>query len=64
MIEAAKALEEHGAIPPGVDEPEVYRQRSGGVILPRDVNWWDGTEKLRTMFSATVDRSAQPVSAS
>ena len=28
-----------GAIPPGVDNPEIYRQRSGGVILPRSADW-------------------------
>jgi hypothetical protein len=65
MIEAARALQEQGTVPPGVDNPEVYRQRSGGVILPRDVNWWDGTHDLRTTFSAKVDREpAAPVPAS
>jgi phthalate 4,5-dioxygenase len=50
MIEAARALQEHGRVPPGVDDPSVYRQRSGGVVLPRDVNWWDATEELRGQF--------------
>jgi nitrite reductase/ring-hydroxylating ferredoxin subunit len=50
MINAARALEEHGSVPPGVDSPELYRQRSGGVLLPRDVNWWDATEPKRTQF--------------
>jgi phenylpropionate dioxygenase-like ring-hydroxylating dioxygenase large terminal subunit len=54
MIAAARALEENGSVPPGVDEPEVYRQRSGGVLLPRDVNWWDATEAKRTEFVATT----------
>ena len=44
----------HGIIPPGVDEPEIYRQRSGGVILPRSADWWDATQDLRRAF---VDRS-------
>jgi hypothetical protein len=52
MINAARALEEQGTIPPGVDQPELYRQRSGGVLLPREVNWWDATERQRTEFSA------------
>ena len=52
MIAAARALEETGAVPPGVDQPDVYRQRSGGVLLPRDVNWWDATEAKRTEFVA------------
>jgi phenylpropionate dioxygenase-like ring-hydroxylating dioxygenase large terminal subunit len=52
MIAAARALEEHAVVPPGVDNPELYRQRSGGVMLPRDVNWWDATEARRTEFVA------------
>jgi phthalate 4,5-dioxygenase len=64
MMDAARALEEHGTVPPGVDNPEVYRQRSGGVILPRDVNWWDGTHELRTAFTAQVDHPATPIPAS
>jgi len=54
MIAAARALEENGSVPPGVDEPEVYRQRSGGVLLPRDVNWWEATEAKRTEFVAAT----------
>ena len=53
MIAAARALEEQGVVPPGVDSPELYRQRSGGVILPRDANWWDATEDRRSEFLAT-----------
>jgi phthalate 4,5-dioxygenase len=52
LIAAARALEEHGQVPPGVDTPEVYRQRSGGVLLPREVSWWDATEHRRTEFVA------------
>jgi phenylpropionate dioxygenase-like ring-hydroxylating dioxygenase large terminal subunit len=55
VIAAAKALRDHGIVPPGVDNPEIYAQRSGGVILPRNVDWWDGTQDLRRAF---VDRSA------
>jgi hypothetical protein len=56
MINAARALEQQGLTPPGVDEPELYRQRSGGVLLPRDVNWWDGTTERRTQFVAAAPR--------
>jgi phenylpropionate dioxygenase-like ring-hydroxylating dioxygenase large terminal subunit len=55
VIAAAKALRDHGIVPPGVDDPEIYAQRSGGVILPRNVDWWEGTQDLRRAF---VDRSA------
>jgi phenylpropionate dioxygenase-like ring-hydroxylating dioxygenase large terminal subunit len=54
MIAAARALAEQGIVPPGVDHPELYRQRSGGVLLPRDVNWWDATEAKRTEFIAAT----------
>jgi phthalate 4,5-dioxygenase oxygenase subunit len=37
-------------VPPGVDNPEVYRHRSGGVILPRNVDWWAATKDLRQAF--------------
>jgi phenylpropionate dioxygenase-like ring-hydroxylating dioxygenase large terminal subunit len=53
LIQAARALRDEGILPPGVDEPEIYRQRSGGVILPRSADWWDATQDLRRAF---VDR--------
>ena len=50
LIRAAEALREAGVVPPGVDSPEVYAQRSGGVILPRNVEWFEGTRELRKAF--------------
>ncbi|HEX5370741.1 MAG TPA: hypothetical protein VFY10_15135, partial [Dehalococcoidia bacterium] len=50
VIAAARALRENGTIPPGVDNPEFYRKRSGGVVLPRSVDWWDATHDLRQAF--------------
>ena len=47
MINAAKALREHGTIPPCVDEPQLYRQRSGEMILPRSVDWYTYYQDLR-----------------
>jgi phenylpropionate dioxygenase-like ring-hydroxylating dioxygenase large terminal subunit len=58
MIAAARALDEHGVVPPGVDQPELYRQRSGGVLLPREANWWDATEDRRNQFIARSERAA------
>ena len=49
-IAAARALEQEGVLPPGVDDPTIYRQRSGEVLLPRSVDWWDGTRELRERF--------------
>jgi phthalate 4,5-dioxygenase oxygenase subunit len=50
LIAAARALAEHGTLPPGVDNPEVYRVRSGGVFLPKGANWVADTEELRRAF--------------
>ena len=50
LIRAAQALRERGEIPPGVDHPEFYRQRSGGVILPRSADWFEATRDLRKAF--------------
>jgi len=51
VIRAARALCDGGVVPPGVDEPQVYRCRSGGVVLPRDANWLDATKDLRRAFA-------------
>jgi phenylpropionate dioxygenase-like ring-hydroxylating dioxygenase large terminal subunit len=50
ILNAAKALRDEGIVPPGVDNPEFYSHRSGGVILPRSVDWWEGTQELRKAF--------------
>ena len=47
VIQAAKALRDRGETPPGVDDPAVYRTRSGGVVLPRDASWLEATRDLR-----------------
>jgi hypothetical protein len=47
VINAAKALRESNVAPPGVDNPEVYRTRSGSVILPRSVSWLEATQAAR-----------------
>jgi phthalate 4,5-dioxygenase oxygenase subunit len=47
VINAAKALRDNGVVPPGVDDPEVYRTRSGSVILPRSADWLEATQEAR-----------------
>jgi phenylpropionate dioxygenase-like ring-hydroxylating dioxygenase large terminal subunit len=47
LINAAKAWREANVEPPGVDEPQHYAVRSGGVIVPRDVDWMEATEEIR-----------------
>jgi phenylpropionate dioxygenase-like ring-hydroxylating dioxygenase large terminal subunit len=50
LIEAARDLQMNGILPPGVDSPELYRQRSGEVMLPRNADWWEATGELRKAF--------------
>jgi phthalate 4,5-dioxygenase oxygenase subunit len=47
LMAMAKALEENGVTPLGVDTPEVYRQRSGEMIIPRSQDWWDAYTSMR-----------------
>ena len=57
MLEAARAFAEAGTLPYSVDHPEVYRQRSGGVILPEGADWVETTSELRKAYVAnpTID---------
>ena len=32
------------------EHPEVYRQRSGGIILPEDADWIESTRELRKAY--------------
>jgi hypothetical protein len=47
LLKAVRALQESGETPPGVDQPELYRRRSGSIILPRDADWLATTQHLR-----------------
>jgi hypothetical protein len=38
LIRATRALRDQGTVPPGVDKPELYKVRSGAVVLPNGVN--------------------------
>jgi len=48
-LRAARALREQGTIPPGVLNPESYRVRSAGVVLPKDAatSWVEASQELR-----------------
>jgi phthalate 4,5-dioxygenase oxygenase subunit len=50
LIAAVHAHARSGAVPPGVDDPEVYRVRSGGVLLPKGADWVEATRGLRQAF--------------
>ena len=55
LLNAAKALRDHGTTGPGVDNPAVYRQRSGGLLLPQGVDWFDASEPFREAFVTHSD---------
>ena len=50
LLAAARELAERGVTPYSADHPEVYRQRSGGVILPEGADWIAATEELRKAY--------------
>ena len=50
LIDAAKALRDHGTPPPAFSRPELYGVRTGGTVLPRDATWVEATAHLRAGF--------------
>jgi len=62
LLDAARAFAEKGTLPPGVDEPEVYRVRSGGVVLDEGVDWYEATADLRKAYvdHPDLDLSHEP----
>ncbi len=50
LIQAVRQYVDHGITPPGVDNPEYYRVRSGGVFLPQGADWVEATKDLRAGF--------------
>jgi phenylpropionate dioxygenase-like ring-hydroxylating dioxygenase large terminal subunit len=58
LLQAARSLRDECAVPYSVDHPYVYAIRSGGVVLPRTTDWWDGTKDLRRAFVSHPDLEA------
>jgi phthalate 4,5-dioxygenase len=50
LLNAVKGFADTGSPPPGVDNPEAYRVRSGSVLLDKDVDWLEATRELRRAF--------------
>ena len=50
LLDAAKALREHGTVPPGVDSPGIYRQRSGWALVPTEADFWEYLRPMREAF--------------
>ena len=57
VLRAAAAWRDQGEVPPGVDDPAVYRYRSGGVVLPRGADWRAAT---RDLARARMTTAASP----
>jgi phthalate 4,5-dioxygenase len=55
LQQAALGLVEKQITPPGVDDPEVYRVRSGGAILPKDQDWLEGIGPLLPAYTEHPD---------
>jgi hypothetical protein len=51
LLAEARALAQTGEVPYRVDHPEVYRQRSGEMVIPRAQDWWDAYTSLREQFN-------------
>jgi phthalate 4,5-dioxygenase oxygenase subunit len=45
LQEAARALKDEGRVHESVRDPSIFRKRSVGIMLPRDVNWLEGAAK-------------------
>jgi phthalate 4,5-dioxygenase oxygenase subunit len=58
MINLAKQLRENGSVPPGVDTPAVYRQRSGEMIIPRNADWYETYKGKRESWTKITPKVA------
>ncbi len=59
LIDAAKALRDRGAKPPGVDDPEIYRVRTATVIVPKGEPWRDTAADYLKAFTNLPVLSAE-----
>jgi phenylpropionate dioxygenase-like ring-hydroxylating dioxygenase large terminal subunit len=60
LLAAATALAEHGTIPPGADDPTVYRVRAGSIFLAEGADWIEATTHLREAFADHPDLDPNP----
>jgi phenylpropionate dioxygenase-like ring-hydroxylating dioxygenase large terminal subunit len=58
-IKAARDYAEHGLLPPGVDNPEMYRRRSGGIVFPIEVDAMAATENREQRGVLTSEAALQ-----
>ena len=63
LLDALKAHAEGGGAPPGVDNPEVYEVRAGGIVLPDGADWLQAVGKWGSAheFHDDVDLSPERI---
>jgi nitrite reductase/ring-hydroxylating ferredoxin subunit len=57
LIKTAKDFRDHGVLPPGVDDPNLYHMRSGEFLLPRSADFWDALRDRREKFDAVPEKT-------
>jgi phenylpropionate dioxygenase-like ring-hydroxylating dioxygenase large terminal subunit len=60
LLAAATALSERGTLPPGAEDPTVYRVRAGSIFLPEGADWIEATTHLREAFVDHPDLDPNP----
>ncbi|MBV8087096.1 MAG: Rieske 2Fe-2S domain-containing protein [Chloroflexi bacterium] len=51
LLNAAKALRDHGATPPAAMQPELYRVRGAAVLLPDGEPWFEASAEQRRVIA-------------
>jgi hypothetical protein len=46
LLEVVRAFRDEGAMPPGVDQPGLYRRRGVQLTLPEGANWLEATQDM------------------
>ena len=61
ILECLRVHSEHGIAPPGVDKPELYRMRSGGLLAAPGVDGLELAENIIFGKSLTVEGEEAPI---
>ena len=60
LIQAVRAMQERGVVPPGVDQPDAYRVRSSIAVVPADADWITATAAAERLSEAAVIAPPEP----
>jgi phthalate 4,5-dioxygenase len=61
LLDAVRALRDDGTPPPAVDTPEVYKVRSGGIVLPNGLDGIEITHDLQRVRSERASPAMAPL---